>query len=258
MVAWSSTFFELTSGCDRNIFFNILNDLKTPQFFGFHDDEDMNLYVNEIRRISEIGSLFEIELDVLSKAFYVRDREEPRQVRITARIALFVFEVPGWPSIIAIFASKPIVGSLYRALHKIYAERAKSQDLKPILSRVLFSLREKESCLMKVFPDMKRIKIDKIDDMGLQTATLVGHSLEQHPLYEQWVKSEVFGGKVQYFGLVVDMQTVVINSAGSMWSRQGFEKRPVQTINRILTALYDCRAMTFQMTLTNPEYHSST
>ena len=255
MVAWSATLFEMTNECDRRIFYDLLNKTKSPHTYDYYQDEDMTLYIDNIRRFPNIGSLYEIQLDVLSQAFYVRDLDQPRQIRITARIALFIFEVPGWPSFLAVFASQPIVATLVRALHTVYAEEANIQNIKPILSRVLFSLREKESCLMKIFPDMKRIKVDKLGDMGLETATLVGHSLEEHPLYDQWVKSEVFGGQVQYFGLDVDGMTVVINVTGVMWSRQGYEKRPVRTVFKILNAIYECRAMTFQLTLTNPEYH---
>ncbi len=51
--------------------------------------------------------------------------------------------------------------------------------------------------------------------------------LEESPEYQKWVKDEDFGGRVNYFGITVGEETVVLSTTGNMYSRQGKIQRPV-------------------------------
>jgi hypothetical protein len=249
MVIWSSTVYEINTKCEQSILNSIFQTLRTPFVYGNYESEPMTIYIDSVRT-TNLGKLYEVQIDVLSPAFYVRDLPTPRQIRITARIAVHFFSVSGWPPLVTIFAGQSNGGQFVNALDKTYEEKLNSPCSYSVLNRIFFNLREREDCLTTYFHSLKKIKVDRIKDDYINTATLTGNELEESYLYKQWVKDNIFGGRLQYFGFDIDGETVIVNTAGYMYSRQGMEQRPVKTVFKLLQSLLDCKAITFQAPLT--------
>jgi len=252
MVFWSCTIYQLNPQCDRRIFEDIFTETGTS----FHydtilreddDDLDLNLYIDTRTQNSQ-GTLFELAIDLLSPPFYARNKE-PQRVVLTARLGLQIFNLEGWPYLVGVFASQQNCDLFRYAMTKIYADQ--SGERSRVLDRVVFRLRENEECLMNRFPNMKQLAVDQINDAHIRKAVIKGESLEESPLYEQWVLSGDSGGRVLYFGINVRGETVILGTLGNMYSRQGSTRFPIDTVQQLVGGLLQCRAMMYQSEITS-------
>jgi hypothetical protein len=191
----------------------------------------------------------------MSPAFYARNRP-PQKVVMTARLGCQFFNVKGWPSLVGIFGSRLNAENLRFALTSIYNQDKEKDDKTRLLDRIIFKLRENESCLKKRFPNMKQLAVDQINDAYVRKAVLKGDQLENSELYEQWVSNSESGGRVLYFGVNIRDETIILGTLGNMYSRQGGSRFPVHNVRSVIQGLLDCNAMIYQsdlMSFSSPE-----
>ena len=69
------------------------------------------------------------------------------------------------------------------------------------------------------------------------------------PEYQKYVKDDNFGGKIEYFGLPVGDEEVVMSTHGFMYSMHGKERMPVSVVYQILKNLIECHALVYETTM---------
>jgi len=117
------------------------------------------------------------------------------------------------------------------------------------LQSVGFKLAERSDALLQIFPNMRKMKVDGIQGSQIDTAILSGYMLEESPEFQKWVKSADYSGQVSYFGVSVGDETVVLSNFGNMYSRQGREPRPANTVLQVLRGLISTDALVYTPTL---------
>lgn len=250
MTIWSCTIFQINAKC-LPVIENILTKPAQYEYETWKKDEDspeekMNIYIDTVTK-TKIGPRIELQMDRRSMPFFVRGAPTPQQFRITARMGAQIFHVNGWPLLIGIFGQYQSAVDLMRALYSIY--KLQTGDREIPLQPVLFSLHEHDEALLKCFPNMKKLRVSRIPGAFVKTAIISGEMLEQSAEYQKWVKDEDFGGQVDYFGITVEDETVILSTQGNMYSRQGKQVMPVSVVYLVLRDLKQCNALVYDATL---------
>ena len=163
------------------------------------------------------------------------------------RLAAHIFRIQGWPALVGVFGVKDNALKFRGVFKKVFLDQTNSRDT-PLFS-VGFQLREHDEALLQIFPNMKKIRVSGIQGSQIRSAILTGDMLEESPEYQKWVKDSEYGGVVNYFGVTVGDETVVLSTNGNMYSRQGREIRPIGTVYQVLQGLWQCRAIVFTPTI---------
>lgn len=245
MVFWSCTIFELNRETSASIFDNIWSEEPYDLIYDEINDNELKiLFGNHIT--NDYGPFVEVQLDILLPPYYLRGRQSTR-IPVTVNLAIQFFRSRGM-NLIGVFGQRSNAFKLKWALREIYGKFAGLKGLKKIhlLNQVIFKLRENEGCLNSVFKDMKELSVSGISDYHINKAVLKGHDLEEHPLFDEWVRDELRGGQVRYFGFFIRGETVILNTYGNMYSRQGRERAPWKTVGEILEKLQKCDAIKYQ------------
>ncbi len=250
MPIWSCTVYQINAKC-LPVIEGILTKPSEFEYETWQRDEKsppekMKIYIDTVTKTS-IGPKIELQMDRRSRPFYVRGEPTPAQFRITARMGAQIFHINGWPLLVGIFGQYQSAVDLTTALY--YAYKLQTGEKEIPLQPVLFSLHEHDEALLKCFPNMKKLRVSRIPGDFVKTATLVGQMLEQSAEYQKWVKDQDFGGQVDYFGVTVGDQTVILSTYGNMYSRQGKQAMPVDIVHQILKDLKQCNALVFDATL---------
>jgi hypothetical protein len=209
--------------------------------------EDLCIYIDSIRT-TQTGKTIELQMDKISKQYYVRDGE-PSQFRLTARMGAHLFKIQGWPYLIGVFSQNQNALDLRVVLKRIYGQ--KTRETENPLFKVLFNLREHDDALLQCFPNMKRLKVIGIQGTHIREALFKGETLEESPEYQKYVKDDNFGGRIGYFGVPVGDEEVVMSTFGFMYSRHGKERMPVSIVSQILKNLIECKALVYEPTIDN-------
>lgn len=248
MVFWSCTIYELNIDTSLSIFESIWSAEPHDLTYDVIDDNELKIYFHN-HDTNDHGPFVDIQLDILLPPYYLRGRPS-RRVPATVNLAIQFFRASG-ANLIGVFGQRSNAYKLKWALRELYGKAAVLEGLDKIhlFNQVLFRLREKENCLNSVFKDMKELSVTGISDYNIEKAVLKGHDLEEHPLFDEWVRNELRGGKVRYFGFFVEDETVILNTYGNMYSRQGRERTPVAKVGLILENLKKCDAIRYQSTI---------
>lgn len=210
--------------------------------------DNLLLYVDTIQRLSQLGTLAEVQMDRLSPPYYVRG-EEPVRIKVTVKLGVHVFTHTNTnlPPMVGIFGQTENVSRFRVAFTKVYRE--KTDTVSNPLFPTGFKLHEQDQELLKRFPNMKKLRVDSIQGGNVRSAVLTGDMLEDSPEYNRYVKDSDRRGVVSYFGITVGDETVILSTNANMYSRQGKEARPVRTVYHILQSLHESNALTFFPTL---------
>jgi hypothetical protein len=212
--------------------------------------EDLCLYIDSTLT-SQRGTTIELQMDKISKQYYVRDGESP-QFRLTARMGAHLFKIQGWPYLIGVFSQNQNALDLRVVLKRIYQKE--TGDKENPLFKVLFNLREHDDALLQCFPNMKRLKVSGIQGAHVREALFKGETLEESPEYQKYVKDENFGGQIRYFGVPIGEEEVIMSTFGFMYSRHGKQRMPVNIVQGILRNLLECHALVYEPTMDNFVY----
>jgi len=255
MTIWSCTVFQFNPKCQpaaetilskasRQYLYDVWKRPSDTAEGGFID-EPLQLYVDSVTKGSNRTQI-ELQLDRESPAYYVRGAE-PQRFRIKVRLGLDIFKIPGWPAMVGVYGRYDNTNKCRVALKKVY-ENETSQGGMPLFS-VGFKLAENSDALLQVFPNMRKMRVDGIQGSQIDTAILSGVMLEESPEFQKWVKSEEYSGQVSYFGVTVGEETVVLSTFGNMYSRQGREPRPTNTVLQVLRGLISTNALVYSPTI---------
>jgi len=246
---WSCSIYEINPEFDRNKIEEIFESGK-EYVYGNYEGVELFLFVDN-KRQNEFGEFYELGLDILTPSFYLRNRPTQR-IPTTATLGIQFFKRGEWPDFIAIFGARKNTDYLRHVINDIYSnvydDREKAN--KHSLNTIIFRLREKEDCINGKFPDMKELAVESIGEFHVDKALIKGHQLEESPYFEQWVRDDLIGGNVRHFGFNVMGETVIINTFGNMYSRQGKRRWPTRIIAYILNSLLDCEAIRYQSAMT--------
>jgi hypothetical protein len=245
MTIWSCKIFQVNPDYQLEVEKLLMNVGEEYVYEEAEGNEKLTLYIESLHSNAQ-GNLVEIQLDRLSPPLYARGMP-PRRVRVTAKLAAQLFAISGWPRLVGIFGQGENIALLRRAFTIIYRNRTNTRG-SPFFS-VGFKLQEREEELIHRFPNMKKLRVERIQDIYVRDAVLKGDSLEESPEYQSWVLDKDRGGVIRYFGVSVMDETVILSTDGSMYSRQGKEKRPVRTVYQILSALLECHALVYKPTI---------
>lgn len=249
MTIWSCTIFQINQKCQPFIE-NILTSTNSEYVYDIwkksdDDEEELKLYIDFINNRSS-GTTIDIQMDRPSSAYYVRG-EDPHKFRVTVRLGAHIFKKTGWPLVIGVFGQRDNAERLRIALKKIYLNETGLEDT-PVYA-VGFRLRDRDENLLQAFPNMKKMKVSGIQGSQVRTAVLTGNMLEESPEYQKWVKDEDYSGRVNYFGVTIGDEMVVLSTIGNMYSRQGKNPRPVGLVEQVLQNFLDCHALVYTPTL---------
>ena len=250
MPIWSCTIFQINAKSHpfveglltksaQHVYEKWKRDIDSPE-------EEMKIYIDTVTK-TNIGPKIEFQIDRPSMPFFVRGTSGPQQFRITARMGAQIFHVNGWPILMGVFGQYQNAMELTRILFSLY--KMKTADREIPLQPVLFNLREHDEALLRCFPNMKKLRVSRIPGDFVKTATLTGEMLEQSSEYQKWVKDQDFGGQVDYFGVTVGDETVILSTQGNMYSRQGKQSMPVNIVYKVLQDLKQCNALVYDATL---------
>lgn len=249
VVFWSCTLYQINPVCQS--FIEKL--FTTPQKDYIYqvwekpdgEEEDLKVYIDSFSQ-RNYGISVDIQMDRQSKAYHVRGKE-PYRFRVTVSLGAYIFKRSGWPVIIGIFGQYENARKLRMALKRIYMDETGNNDMP--LTLIFLKLRERDEDLLQVFPNMQKIKVSGIQGSQVRKAVLSGEMLQESPEYQRWVKDEDFCGTVEYFGVSVGDETVVLSTNGNMYSRQGKVLKPTGVVYQILKNLIDCNALVYFPTL---------
>lgn len=250
MTTWSCTVVQFNPKC-QHLAETILSQPNKEYVYdtwkkpGSEVAEPLKLYVDFVRQ-GPSATRIDFQLDRESPAYFVRDAE-PQRFRITVRMAIDIYKVAGWPAFVGIYGKDDNVKKFKSAFKSIYYKETGTPDNPFWL--VGFKLAEKSDDLLAVFPNITKMKVDGIQGSQIDSATLKGYMLEGSPEFQKWVKSEDYSGLVNYFGVTVGDETVTLGQYGNMYSRQGKDTRPSNTVLQILQGLMGCSAMVYQKTM---------
>jgi len=249
MVFWSCTIYEINPSTNRRILDNIWLDEPFEYVYDEYSGNELMVYFDHHQE-TEYGPFLEVQLDILSPPYYLRNRPSQR-VPVTVNLAMQFFRHSGWPNLVGVFGQRSNADKLRWALREIYGNAAELEGLDRIhlLNQVIFRLREQEECLNSRFPDMKELSVEGLSDYNIDKAVLKGHSLEEHPLFDEWVRDALRSGQVRHFGFFVRNETVIISTFGNMYSRQGRERAPFGTVGSVLRNLLECEAVQYQSSI---------
>jgi len=249
MVFWSCTLYELNPEVRLDILDGIWRDAPFEYIHDTNDGYDLRVFF-ENQNTTPNGPFSEVWLDILSPPYYARGRL-PQRVPLSVSLGLQFLRGGEWPNLVGIFGQRSNADKFRWALREVYGQIAELEGLSKIhvLNQVVFRLRENEECLNSKFPDMKELSVEGLSDFNIDKAVLKGHSLNQHPLFDEWVRDELRGGQVRHFGFFVRGETVIVSTIGNMYSRQGRERFPHATMSIVLRNLLECRAVRFQSTM---------
>lgn len=249
MVFWSCTIFEVNPEIRMSTLDEIWSEAPFEYVYDSYNGNDLMVFF-ENQDDTSFGPFSEVWLDILSPPYYARGRPTQR-VPLSVSLGMLFFRASGWPNLIGVFGQRSNADKLRWALRDIYGNLAGLEGLDRIhlLNQIVFRLRENEENLNRRFPDMKELSVEGISDNKIDKAVLKGKTLAEHPLFDQWVRDELRGGQVRSFGFYVHGETVIVSTIGNMYSRQGRERFPYNTMATVLGALRDCNAIQYQQTL---------
>jgi hypothetical protein len=255
MTIWSCTVFQFNPKC-QPLAETILSTPNKKYIYdvwkrpsntaeGESIDEPLKLYIDSVSTTSS-RTRIDLQLDRESPSYYVRDGE-PQRYRITVRLGIDIHKIPGWPAMVCVYGRYDNANKFRGAFKRVYADQTGKGEM-PLYS-IGFKLTENTDSLLQVFPNMRKIRVEGIQGSQIDTAILSGFMLEESPEFQKWVKSEDYSGRVSYFGVTVGDETVVLSTFGNMYSRQGKELRPTNTVLRVLRGLISTNALVYTPTI---------
>jgi hypothetical protein len=249
VVFWSCTLFQINPIC-QSFVEELFTSPKSEYIYQVwekpdSEEEDLKVYIDLFSERKH-GINVDIQMDRISKAYNVRG-ERPYRFRITVSLGIYLFKQSGWPALVGIFGAYENAHKLSVALKRIYMDATGKNDVP--LTPVFLKLRERDEALLQAFPNMQKMKVTGIQGSQVRKAVVSGEMLQESPEYQKWVKDEDFCGKVEFFGVSVGDETVVLSTNGNMYSRQGKVTRPTSVVFHILQNLIQCNALVYFPTL---------
>lgn len=252
MPIWSCTVFQINSKClpviETLLTTPAQHEYETWKRDANSPEEKMKIYIDSVTKTGT-GPKIEFQMDRRSAPFFVRGAPGPQQFKVTARMGAQIFHVNGWPLLAGVFGQYQNAWDFTRAVYSIYKLKTAEREIP--LAAVLFNLHEHDEKLLRCFPNMRKLRVSRIPGGFVKTATLSGEMLEQTSEYQKWVKDEDFGGQVDYFGVAIGDQTVVLSTRGNMYSRQGKQIMPVDVVYDVLKNLKDCNALVYDSSISS-------